>query len=72
MSDTSIIKKMRIGLSYLSKDNKPNYLSEIFGSEFTHTAIQFTIEIPGNKTTGVLVQYGKYEYIKKDKYNKFW
>ena len=70
LSTTSIIKKMRIGISYLTQDNEPNYLTEIFGSEFTHSAIQFTIEMPENKTTGVLVQYGKYEYIQKDKYNK--
>ena len=70
LSSTAIIKKMRIGISYLSEDNKSNYLTEIFGSEFTHSAIQFVIEMPGNKTTGVLVQYGRYEYIKKDKYGK--
>ena len=69
LTDISIIKKMRIGISYLSKDNKPTWLNDIFGSEFTHAAIHFTIEMNGNQS-GVLVQYGQYKYIEKDNYGK--
>jgi hypothetical protein len=68
LSSTSIIKGMRIGISYLSQDNKPTVLNDIFGTEFTHTSIFFKLELPNNKTTGALVQYGKYEYIDKNKY----
>jgi len=68
LSDTSIIKGMRIGISYLTDDNQPTFLNGMFGNEFTHTSVYFKLELPQNKQTGVLVQYGKYEYIDKNKY----
>lgn len=68
LSSTSIIKGMKIGISFLSEDNKPTILNNIFGSEFSHTSIFFKLELPENKKTGVIVQYGKYEYIDKKKF----
>ena len=68
LSSTSIIKGMKIGISYLSDDNQPTFLNGLFGTEFTHTSIYFKLEMPNNKTTGVLVQYGQYQYIDKSKY----
>ena len=66
LANTSIIKKMKIGMSYLTEENKATFLNDMFGSEFTHTSILFTVELPENKQTGIIVQYGKYEYTDKD------
>jgi hypothetical protein len=66
LENTSIIKKMKIGMSYLTEENKATLLNDMFGSEFTHTSIYFTVELPENKQTGIIVQYGKYEYTDKD------
>lgn len=70
LKSISIIKGMKIGISFLSEDNKPTVLNNIFGSEFTHTSVYFKLELPGNKKTGAIIQYGKYEYINKDKYKE--
>jgi hypothetical protein len=67
LANTSIIKKMKIGMSYLTEENKPTFLNDIFGSEFTHTSIYFIVELPLNKKTGIIVQYGKYNFTDKDK-----
>lgn len=66
LANTSIIKKMKIGISYLTEENKATLLNDVFGSEFTHTSIFFTVELPENRQTGIIVQYGKYEYTDKD------
>ena len=62
----SIIKKMKIGISDLMDRNKDIFLNDLFGSEFTHTSIFFKVELPGNRQTGIIVQYGKFEYTDKD------
>ena len=59
-----IIKGMRIGISYLTKENKPNIMNNLFGNEVTHTSVYFKLESPTKEETGALIQYGKYEYIK--------
>ena len=64
-----IIKSMQIGLSYLNEQNKPTILNQIFKGVLLHSAIYFKVEAPApdNLKAGVLVQYGKYEFIQKDK-----
>lgn len=62
----SIIKKMKIGISYLMDGNKDIFLNNLFGSKFLHTSIFFKVELPGNRQTGIIVQYGKFEYTDKD------
>lgn len=64
-----IIKSIRIGLSYLSEENKPTILNQILKGEALHSSIYFGVESTGKKT-GVIVQYGKYEYIKKEEIKK--
>ena len=66
LANTSIIKKMKIGMSYLTEENKPNLLNNMIGSEYTHTSIYFGVELPLNKKTGIIVQYGNYNYTDKD------
>jgi hypothetical protein len=70
LTERSIIKGMRIGISYLTANNKPSFLNDIFGSEFTHAAIYLKLEKNTGEESGVLVQYGKYQYIEKDKYGE--
>jgi hypothetical protein len=64
-----IIKSMQIGLSYLNEQNKPTILNQMFKGELLHSSIYLKVEAPApdNLKAGVLVQYGKYEYIQKDK-----
>ena len=64
-----IIKSMQIGLSYLNKKNKPTILNQMFKGEILHSSIYLKVEIPApdNSKAGVVVQYGKYPYIEKDK-----
>ncbi len=64
-----IIKSMQIGLSYLNEQNKPTILNQIFKGVVLHSSIYLKVEAPApdNLKAGVLVQYGKYEYIQKDK-----
>ena len=59
-----IIKGMRIGISYLTKENKPNIMNNLFGNEVTHTSVYFKLESPSKRKTGALIQYGKYKYKK--------
>ena len=59
-----IIKGMRIGISYLTKENKPNIMNNLFGNELTHTSVYFKLESPIKEEIGAIIQYGKYEYIK--------
>lgn len=66
----SIIKKMKIGMSYLNEENKSTFIDELLGSEFTHTSIFFRVDLPENKTTGIIIQYGLYEYFNKDEFGK--
>lgn len=61
-----IIKSMKIGLSFLNKDNKSTFLDEIFKGENKHSAIYFNLENKDNQRTGVLVQYGQYKFIERD------
>lgn len=63
LSDTAIIYSMKIGLCYLTEDNKPTFFNQVFGNEFTHSSVYFGLTLPDNKKTGVIVQYGKYAYI---------
>jgi hypothetical protein len=69
LSMESIIKGMKIGMSFLNEENKPTILNDVFGSEFTHTSIYFVLELPENRKTGVIIQYGKYEYLDKTKFD---
>ena len=64
-----IIKSMQIGLSYLNEQNTPTILNQIFKGVLLQSSIYLKVEAPApdNLKAGVLVQYGKYEFIQKDK-----
>ena len=64
-----IIKNIKIGFSYLSEQNKPTFLDQLFKGEMVHAAIYFGVESTESKT-GILVQYGKYEPLKKENIKK--
>ena len=64
-----IIRNIKIGFSYLSENNKPNILNQLFKGEMLHASIYLGVESKESKT-GILVQYGKYEIIKKDNIKK--
>jgi len=61
-----IIKSIKIGLSYLNKENKSNFWDELFKGEVKHSSIYLSLENENHEKTGVLVQYGKYEFIQKE------
>lgn len=63
LKDNYIIKGMKIGLSFLSKDNKRNIMNDMLGNELTHSSIYLKLESL-EESTGVIVQYGQYEYFK--------
>ena len=69
MNKPYIIKAIQIGLSYLNKENKPTIFNKIFKGEILHSALYLKVEAPAPNysKTGVVVQYGKYEYIDKKK-----
>lgn len=66
LKSKEIIKKMIIGLSYLDDKNPNSIPRKLFGDLVSHASIFFMMG-QKNKKTGILVQYGKYEYIKKNK-----
>ena len=66
LKSTKIIKRMIIGISYLDNKNPNSLLRTIFGDEVSHSSIFFSMEEKNTKN-GILVQYGKYEYIKNKK-----
>ena len=67
LKSKEIIKNMIIGISCL--DNEiPNSLARIiFGDVVSHASLFLSMGDKKNSKTGVLVQYGKYEYIKNKK-----
>jgi hypothetical protein len=67
LKSTEIIKKMMIGISYLDNKNPKSVMRLIFGDEVSHASLFFFMGEKKNSKTGVLVQYGKYEYIKNKK-----
>ena len=67
LKSKEIIKKMMIGISYLDNKNPKSVMRTIFGDEVSHASLFFFMGEKKNSKTGVLVQYGKYEYIKNKK-----
>lgn len=61
-----IIKSIKIGLSYLNEENKPKIWDEMLKGEIKHSSIYLRLENEKQERTGVLVQYGKYKFIKKE------
>ena len=66
LKSTEIIKKMIIGISYLDNKNPNSLARRIFGDIISHASIFFSMGKKNSKT-GVLIQYGKYEYVKNNK-----
>jgi excinuclease UvrABC nuclease subunit len=67
LKSKEIIKNMIIGISCLDNEN-PNSLARIiFGDVVSHASLFLSMGDKKNSKTGVLVQYGKYEYIKNKK-----
>ena len=66
LKSQKIIKKVYIGLSHLEQNTGNKLARAIFGDEVSHASFFFTM---GEKLSekGILVQYGKYEYIKNKK-----
>lgn len=66
LKSKEIIKQIYIGLSYLDNNNPKSIARTIFGDEASHASFFFMM---GKKLSkkGILVQYGKYEYIKDKK-----
>ena len=67
LKSKEIIKKMMIGISYLDNKNPNSLLRKFFGDEVSHASLFFFMGEKKNSKRGVLVQYGKYEYIKNKK-----
>ena len=66
LKSQKIIKKIFIGLSHLEQ-NTGNILARmIFGDEVSHASFFFMMDEKLSEK-GILVQYGKYEYIKNKK-----
>ena len=61
-----IIIKLEIGFSYLNDKNKESFFDIIFKGEIKHSAIYLKVRDKDSET-GVVVQYGKYEYINREK-----
>ena len=66
LKSQKIIKKVYIGLSHLEQNTGNKLARAIFGDEVSHASFFFMMEekLSGK---GILVQYGKYEYIKNKK-----
>ena len=67
LKSTEIIKKKIIGISNLDNKNPNSLPQRVFGNIVSHASIFFNMGKKNSKT-GILIQYGKYEYIKKNKY----
>lgn len=66
IQSTEIIKNMIIGISYLDNNNPNGKFRKIFGNIISHASIFFFLG-KKNRETGIIVQYGKYAYIKEKK-----
>jgi len=66
LKSTEIIKKMIIGISNLDNKNPNSLAHRVFGNIVSHASIFFNMGQKNSKS-GILIQYGKYEYIKKNK-----
>lgn len=66
LKSTEIIKRIFIGFSYIDNKNPNSIARRIFGDEVSHASLLFMMG-KKNCETGILVQYGKYEYIKNKK-----
>lgn len=66
LKSTEIIKQIFIGLSFLDNKNPKSLTRRIFGDDASHASFLFMMGKKNNKS-GILVQYGKYEYIKDKK-----
>lgn len=67
LKSKEIIKSMIIGISCLDNKN-PNSLARIvFGDIVSHASLFLSMGDKKNSKSGVLIQYGKYEYIKNKK-----
>ena len=61
-----LIIKLEIGFSYLNDKNKESLFDRLFKGEIKHSAIYLKVRDEDSET-GVIVQYGKYEYINREK-----
>ena len=67
LKSKEIIKNMIIGISYLDNNNPNSVMRMIFGDQVSHASLFLSMGDKKNSTKGVLVQYGKYEFIKNKK-----